>query len=139
MHADYYYSGVDGNTLRVECESIEELLSLQSVFQSLDSGHLDCVDLTEKFTVIASETYSIQVSRVTRRDFRECEVTKSGRRKFVWRADSLDLARYISLIDGLLNSGTSIDAYQILTADTAQCIAVEIPKPRIIRSAESAG
>lgn len=130
MLIDYYQSSTDGNTLRFDCESIDELQSLKSVFQSLDSGHLDRVDLAHEFNAVTAEVSCIYVTRVARRDFRECEVTMSGLRKFVWRPDALDLARYVGLIDALLCSDIGADAYQILTSDTAECIAVEIPKPK---------
>ena len=130
MKIDYYYSGVDGDTLRLECESLRDLQILKAVFETLRVGHLDRIDLADRFDFGLSAVRRIQLVRVAQRDYRECEITRTTNHAFVWSADTLDLTRYDGLIDGLIACSEEGDAYQVLTSDTARCIAVELTSPR---------
>ena len=123
MRFDFYH-GIDGATLRIESESVDELVSLRGLFDDLLNERINSSELTDTFGMRSTEVDTISIRRIPRRHFRDPEVTFALGR-FEWWADPFDLARYSGLIDGLLAQPRG-RAYQLLTSPEPCSITVEV-------------
>lgn len=121
-----FYKGIDGETLRIESDSRDELVSLRQLFQDLQANSLNRADLVEIFRSRSATVFRINMHRLGRRQFDSPEVTGSTTGTFDWQADPIDLARYAGLVDGLLALSLRDGGYQLLTSPEPQGITVEL-------------
>lgn len=124
-----FYEGIDGETLRVESELGDELISLRRLFEDLEADRLNSADLVEIFGSRSATVAQIHLHRLGRRQFDSPEVTRSKAGAFDWQADPIDLARYCGLVDGL-SSEPANSGYQLLTSPEPQGITVELTAER---------
>jgi hypothetical protein len=123
------YDGIDGETLRLESESLDELVSLHDLFDDLAATRLSSAELTRLFADRSGDVERVMLRRVERRHFEDPEVKSPAVNEFEWRADPIDLRRYAGLIEKLIDRHP-LGGYQLITAPEPRSITVEVTLPR---------